>query len=250
MSVPADAAAHVFVADIAVPEIDDDTGHHLRRVRRLRPGVRCTATDGAGAWRWCRLGEDGSLEPDGEVVRAPRATPEIVIAFALTKGGKPELVVQKLTELGIDRIVPFRAEHSVVRWDGDKAADHHRRWQAVVVAALEQSRGCWLPRVDPVADLDSVVGLGAIRLDRGGRAPSLRRPVLAVGPEGGWSDAERAALPETVGIATNVLRAETAALTAGGVMTSLRSGAVRERDVSGGRTRNFGGNVTTGSDRR
>ena len=49
------------------------------------------------------------------------------MGFALVKGGRPELVVQKLTELGVDRIVPFVAERSVVRWEGERADRQHVR---------------------------------------------------------------------------------------------------------------------------
>ena len=85
-----------------------------------------------------------------------------------------------------------------------------------------------MPEIDPVVALDAVVGLGAARLDRGGPPPTIARNVVAVGPEGGWSREERARLPTVVGIGENVLRAETAALTAGGILCALRSGIVRE----------------------
>lgn len=225
---PADVAAHVVVDDVDRPALDAASSHHLVRVRRLTPGTECTVTDGHGAWRRCRLTAAGDVEPDGPVVRVARATPPITIAFALTKAGKPEIVVQKLTELGVDRIAAFRARHSVVRWDEAKAVTQHARWEAIARGAVEQSRGVWLPTVDPLADVAAVAALGAVRLDRGGEAPSLARSVLAVGPEGGWSDEERQQLPEAVGCGVNVLRSETAALTAGGVLCALRSGLVGE----------------------
>lgn len=225
---PADAAAHAVVDDVDSPHLDDDTTHHLVRVRRLRDGATVTVTDGAGAWRPCRLRGTGALEVDGDVIRVERPDPPITIAFALTKAGKPEIVIQKLTELGVDRIVAFRAEHSVVRWDEAKASAQHARWEAIARAAVEQSRGVWLPTIAPVGDVASVAALGACRLDRGGAPPSLARSVLAVGPEGGWSDEERERLPTVVECAVNVVRAETAALTAGGILCALRSGLVRE----------------------
>lgn len=225
---PSEAAAHAVVADVVAPRLDDDTRHHLVRVRRLRDGATVTVTDGAGAWRSCRLAGGGTLEADGEVVHVERADPPITIAFALTKAGKPEIVVQKLTELGVDHIVAFRAEHSVVRWDETKASAQHARWVSIARAAVEQSRGVWLPTIAPLGDVASVAALGACRLDRGGEPPSLARSVLAVGPEGGWSDDERERLPSVVECAANVLRAETAALTAGGILSALRSGLVGE----------------------
>lgn len=225
---PGGTAPHVLVEAVDDPAVDDGTRHHLLRVRRLRHGADLTVTDGAGSWRWCRLRGDGTLEPSGEVERVPRPDPPVTVAFALTKGDKPELVVQKLTEVGVDRIVPFRAARSVVRWDDERAAAHHRRWVAIARGAVAQSRRCWVPEIDPLSDLDDLVGLGAVPVDRGGAPPSLARSVVAVGPEGGWERDERDRLGPAVGLGPLVLRAETAAVTAGVVLCSLRSGLVRE----------------------
>jgi len=224
---PGGAAPHVLVADVEAPVLDDEARHHLARVRRLRDGAALTVTDGAGAWRPARFRAYGSLDPDGDVVQVDRPTPEITVAFALTKGDKPELVVQKLTELGVDRIVPFRAARSVVRWDDGKAGRQHERLRAVARAACEQSHRCWVPVVEPVAEVADLARRGAVRLDRSHRGPTLDRPVVAVGPEGGWSDEERAALPDVVGLGAHVLRAETAAITAGALLGAMRSGLVR-----------------------
>ncbi len=225
---PGGSAPHILVPDLAALEPDLETWHHLLRVRRLRIGDSLTATDGRGRWVACRLASESALVVDGDVVSLPRPEPEIVVAFALTKGDKPELVIQKLTELGVDRIVPFRAARSVVRWDGAKADAAHRRWEAIARGALEQSRRCWAPVVDPIGDLASVAGLGAVRVDRGGAPPSLARSVVAVGPEGGWESGERDMLPTSMDLGPHVLRAETAAVTAGVVLCSLRSGLVAE----------------------
>ncbi len=225
---PAEAAAHVLVDDVGLPVLDDAAAHHLRRVRRLDVGSACTATDGKGAWRACRLSGSDALEIVGEVIEVARPTPLITIAFALTKAHKPEIVVQKLTELGVDRIIPFRADRSVVRWDDRKADAQRRRWHEIARGAIEQSRSVWMPSIEGVGTIDDVIALGAARLDRGGSAPTLARSVVAVGPEGGWSENERRRLPSVVDLGPNVLRAETAALTAGGILCALRSGIVQE----------------------
>jgi 16S rRNA (uracil1498-N3)-methyltransferase len=210
---------------VAVPELADTDRHHLERVRRLRAGDPVSVTDGAGRWRWCRFGE--VLEVAGQVEADPAPAPPITLAFALVKGERPELVVQKLTELGVDRIVPFLAERSVVRWDPDKAGRNLERLRRVALEAAMQSRRTWLPEVAEVATFDEVVALpGAAGADLDGAAPGLDRPVLLVGPEGGWSPAERAALPRAMGLGPAVLRAETAAITGAALLCALRSGLV------------------------
>ena len=228
----------MVVSDLDSLGVDDDTWHHLMRVRRSSVGSMVTATDGAGRWRPCRIASPSSLEADGDIVTVARPEPEITVAFALTKGDKPELVIQKLTELGVDRIVPFRAARSVVRWDAAKAHAAHRRWTTVALSAVEQSKRCWLPDVEPVSDVVDLAGRAAARVDRGGGVPSLARSVVAIGPEGGWDDRERELLPEAVALGPHVLRAETAALTAGVVLCSLRSGLVVGAGTNGTPSRN------------
>ncbi len=90
-----------------------------------------------------------------------------------------------------------------------------------------QSRRARLPRVHPVVSFAEVASLpGACRADRGGAPPSLARPLVLVGPEGGWDEGERQIDLPVVALAAGVLRAETAAIAAGVVLTSLRTGLV------------------------
>lgn len=224
---PDGADPHVLVDDVTRPELVDDRLHHLARVRRLRPGDPLTVTDGRGSWRPCTFTGTAAVEVAGPVTSLPVPEPELTVAFALTKSDKPDLVVQKLTELGVDRIVPFRAERSIVRWDEAKAARQNERLVAIARAACEQSHRCWLPVVEPVTDVADLASRGAVRLDRGPVGVTLDRPVVAVGPEGGWTEAERALLPDAAGLGPHVLRAETAAITAGAVLGAMRSGLGR-----------------------
>ena len=218
-------AAHVFVADLERPELDDGERHHLERVLRLREGEAVTASDGRGSWRPCEW--RGGLVASGPVVVEERPAPEITVAFALTKGEKPEVAVQKLTEVGVDRIVPFVAGRSVVRWDGAKAARQSERFRKVAREAAMQSRRVHLPLVADVATFAEVAALpGACLADADGAPPSLERPTVLVGPEGGWSDDERAAGLPSVGLGPHVLRAETAAIVAGAITAALRSALV------------------------
>ena len=216
-----------MVGDVAAPVLADADRHHLEKVRRLRTGDDLTVTDGRGSWRWCRFGPE--LEPVGETMIDPEPAPRITVAFALVKGERPELVVQKLTELGVDVIIPFVAERSVVRWDPDKADRNAERLRRVALEASMQSRRTWLPEVAEVASFAQVSALpGAVRADLGGAAPGLDRPVLLIGPEGGWSAGERSAVLPAVGLGDGVLRAETAAITGAALLCALRSGVVAQ----------------------
>lgn len=222
------SAAHVFVDDLDEPAVADVDRHHLQRVLRLRDGEAVTASDGRGGVRRCTFAAGGALAPAGEVERVPAPAPPITVGFALVKGEKPEWIVQKLTECGVDRILPFVAERSIVRWDASKASRNLERLRRVAVEAAMQSRRVWLPEVAPVASFADLIGLpGAALADAAGDAPDLAvAPVVLVGPEGGWSDAERATGARRVRLGPTVLRAETAAVAAGVLLSALRAAVV------------------------
>ncbi len=224
---PVSARAHVFVTDLGRPVLDAADHHHLTRVLRLAPGSEVTAGDGAGRWRPSRLTDGAALAVEGPEVADARPVPSITVAFALVKGDRPELVVQKLTELGVDRIVPFVAARSVVRWDATKAARQADRLSDIARQAAMQCRRTWLLDVAPLATFDEVATLdGAALADADGEAPTLAHPVVLVGPEGGWTSEERSSRLPTVRLGAHVLRAESAAIAAGALLTALRDGIV------------------------
>ena len=213
---------HVLVPDVADPELSSDDRHHLERVLRIASGEPLTVSDGQGSWAQCQMGAE--LQRVGEVHHESVPEPAITVGFALLKGGRPELIVQKLTELGIDRIVPFVADRSIVKWDERRAAKNVERWRRVAREAVMQCRRVWMPAIEEVkgfADLD----LGDVALAvPGGRAITDSEHTVLTGPEGGWSDEELATSPNHVGLGAHVLRAETAAITAAALLGAHRSG--------------------------
>jgi 16S rRNA (uracil1498-N3)-methyltransferase len=254
IAVRAAAAAQVFVDDPSHPTLAPDDVHHLGRVLRLRAGEEVIVSDGAGHWartRWRggeagqageaagKAGEAGALEAlrggtgpggDGAVQFEDAASPVLTVAFAPTKGERPEWVVQKLTELGIDRIVPLVSERSVVRWGATRGRTAVERLRRVAREAAGQCRRVWLPEVSEVVTFSALAGLGApgevVLAQLSGDRLSAAQRVVAVGPEGGWSGDELTSGLPTVGFGLSVLRAETAAVTAGALMVSLRTGTV------------------------
>jgi 16S rRNA (uracil1498-N3)-methyltransferase len=224
---PLTARAHAFVGDLDTPVLSAEDHRHFTRVLRLPVGSAITVSNGCGEWRVTCLQVQLPLKVTSDVVAEPRPAPPLTVAFALVKGERPELVVQKLTELGVDRIVPFVAERSVVRWDAAKAERHVARWREIARQAAMQSRRTWLPDVNTLSTFSDAASLpGAVRADVEGEPPSLDRPVVLVGPEGGWSPDERSAPLPSVRLGANVLRAETAAITAGAIFAALRSGLI------------------------
>jgi len=219
------SAAHVFVGPAALAaeaiELAPVDERHLGRVLRLRPGEVVTVSDGLGNWRRCRWrGPDLPLDADGPMEMVARVFPLISIGFAPVKGDRPEWTVQKLTELGVDCIVPLRTVRSVVIWDGERASGHLDRLRRVAREAAGQARRCYLPEITEVrapADLP-----GVALAEPGGDPISVDRPAILVGPEGGWDATELAPEVPRVGLGPLILRAETAALTAAALLASLR----------------------------
>jgi 16S rRNA (uracil1498-N3)-methyltransferase len=220
-----EAAAHAFVADLDAPVLSGEDHRHLERVLRLRAGEDVTVSDGAGRWRLCRFAD--RLEPVGEIVVDRRLAPPVTVAVALTKGERLDWAVQKMTELGVDSVVPFAAARSVARWDADRAAHHVDRLRRIARQAAMQSRRTWLPAVEDLQEFAEVADRsGAALADPGGAPPSLERPVILVGPEGGWGEEEAAAPLPRIGFGPTVLRVETAAVAAATLLCGLRAGVV------------------------
>lgn len=178
--------------------------------------------DGAGSWRLARLGQ--TIEPEGPVRFEPAPRRPRVVGFAPVKGDRSELIVQKLTELGVDIIVPLVTERSVVRWDDRRVAKNRDRHGRIAREAAMQSRNPRLPRVDDPHDLARFLASwpDAVLADPGGSDGErllVERGAVAIGPEGGFSAAELAGRP-TVRLPGRILRTETAAITAAVLLVS------------------------------
>jgi 16S rRNA (uracil1498-N3)-methyltransferase len=229
------AAAQVFVEDLEVLALSGEDAHHLGRVLRLRPGELVIAADGHGNWRPCRYRGDSAtggavIESDGDAVREDRPAPPITLAFVPVKGDRPEWVVQKATEIGVDRIVVLRAARAVVRWEGDRAAKSLERLGRVASEAAAQSRRLWMPELTgpcTLAELAQATAPGHLhQAELGGPPPNGSETAVAVGPEGGWDDGERGLGLPTLGLGPAVLRSETAAVAAAILLCALRDRVV------------------------
>lgn len=217
--------------------VDAPTTHHLRRVLRLSEGAPVLLTDGAGAAVAARLVPAG-VEATAAATGAARPRPRIALAQAVPKGRRFDDVVRVAVELGVDRVLPLLTDRTVVRFDGPEAARSVARWQAVADAAAHQARRAWWPTVDAVRRPEDLAGpavvvadLGApgpLALADGPSGPALRSAdevVVAVGPEGGWTDRERDLLraggATTLGLGASVLRAEHAGAAVVAVLAAL-----------------------------
>ena len=220
------SAAHVFVQSLNAPSLSDDDQHHLLKVLRVKSTDQITLSDGVGKWITASITKDGEVRATSELYSVEPPKWSLCIAFAPIKGEKPELIVQKLTELGIDEIIPLApTSRSVVRWDAAKAEKQTGRLQRVANEASMQSRRVWLPVVHPVTQLADLVSRAEVAFaELGGVEVTAVHRTIVVGPEGGFDPDELDGSVSRVSLGESVLRAETAAIVAGALMTRCRRG--------------------------
>ena len=232
MTLPVFLSDAVTGAAVGSPVVlDGDEGRHAATVKRIRVGEQVVLTDGAGTSAVCSVTEAAKSSLVLDVVSstfAEPATPSITVVQALPKGDRGELAVEVLTEIDVDRIVPWAASRSVAVWRGERAAKGLAKWRATAREATKQARRAWLPEVTELASTDDVVALIAeadvalvlhedaslpladVRLDG---ASSI---LVVVGPEGGISEEELAAFgaARAVRLGSSVLRTSTAGVAA------------------------------------
>jgi 16S rRNA (uracil1498-N3)-methyltransferase len=231
----------VYVDDLEAGELALSTAdsRHLSSSLRLRPGDSVAAGDGYGRWRMCRIASAGAPRgsgPAGAVVLEPVTSVRneerpfrITVGVSLVKGDRPEWAVAKMTEVGVDRILPMICDRTVVR---SQSRERHQRLVRVAAEAAMQSRRVFKPVVEEPAAFDFVIDLlsdegslvsTALAEPGGGRPGADLRSVL-VGPEGGFSPRELARAPSKISLGESILRTETAAVAAGLLLASFRSG--------------------------
>jgi 16S rRNA (uracil1498-N3)-methyltransferase len=205
-------------------ELDAQVTHHMK-VTRMGNSEIIDLVDGLGTRARGNLMSPGHFRVDS-VTSETRPQPNITVAQALIKGDRLERAIEMMTEVGATAFIPWEAEHSIVKWSGDKAKKNVDKWVNVVRAATEQSRRSWTPNIfAPVdskalasqfADFDQVIfmeesdGVAFAQVSEGS-------VLLVVGPEGGMSPREREffeqSAPESsfsLTIGTGVLRSATA----------------------------------------
>jgi len=215
------SAAHVFVTSLDAPELSADDEHHLRKVLRIRDTDTITLGNGAGSWVTARLTAAELVVTSAPSVEV--AAPRTVVISAIPKGDRPEWIVQKLTEIGVDKIGFMDCARSVVRWDEARARKQFERLHRVAREAAMQSRRVRLPEIGPVVTFQQAAATGCTALaepDGGALDPAV--DTILIGPEGGFTQGERELVTRRVALSANVLRVETAALAAGFLLTQSK----------------------------
>jgi 16S rRNA (uracil1498-N3)-methyltransferase len=234
------AAPTAFTSDRAGVTLEADEARHLRDVLRLKPGDEIYVFDGLGREFQCTIVERDKDNARLRVIsEATPARPEsrlaLTLAVALLKGEKFDLVTQKVTELGVTRIVPVATRLADIRLrDGDDANKRVQRWQRIALEAAKQSGRALLPEVSRPVPFASLLADSNVRdqvkvmfAEHGGQSffdfrgnliESPQSIIALVGSEGGWTDEELSLARSNdwtiVTLSGRTLRAETAAIAA------------------------------------
>jgi 16S rRNA (uracil1498-N3)-methyltransferase len=222
-----------------------DTANHLARVLRAEPGQLYELSDGANLWL-ARIDQIGLVSRGEnrvefslvEQLDVPSPGIQLTLLLSLVKFDRFEWALEKATELSVTEIIPLAAERT------DKALvsaaeKRHGRWEKILHESAQQSRRLAPPKlaeaIRPAKAFASANDGFRLMLSERSDAPSLRsvlaephppnaaRATLAIGPEGGWTDAEiesaRAAHFSEASLGDLILRTETAVVAALAVVT-------------------------------
>jgi 16S rRNA (uracil1498-N3)-methyltransferase len=229
---PPKSAPRLFVAEAlaagAVVRIEGNPAHYLARVMRIAPGdivILCDDITGEWAARVSDVGKRDVVLEVAELLRPRESVPDLWLYPALLKKDRFDLVLEKATELGAARIQPVVTRRCVA----DKL--NLERARAITLEAAEQCARTALPELTEPMKLDALLagwpeGRALFFADENGGQPAAEAytahtgpAAILTGPEGGFDDAERAAIrahpaARPISLCPRILRGETAALAA------------------------------------
>ena len=209
----------------ATVELDTNQANYLGNVMRLGPGAELLVFDGrSGEWL-ARIADAGKKRMTLAVerrTREPETIPDLWLAFAPVKRAQTDWLVEKATELGVARLLPVMTQRTVAE------RVKLERLESIAIEAAEQCGRTRLPDIAEPLTLKQLLAAREERLlyfaDEAGGEPlaDALHPgpaLILTGPEGGFTDEERAAIraaPNAVAVSLGprILRAETAALAA------------------------------------
>lgn len=209
--------------------LEDDEFHHLTRVARHKSGDHVVLNSGKGFIAKAELTDISKKSLRLEIIDldySPPPHPGFALAFSLLKGKHDEIIIEKVTELGVSHLLPIVSEHSVRQ----ESKNAQQRFERIALAAIKQCDNPWLPKIESVLSLEKAIHLaleqGYIPLVCSERKPQIwlhdldlakyKPACFFIGAEGGWSEAEYFLFEKLqiseISISNLILRAETAAI--------------------------------------
>ena len=213
-----------------------DSAHHLSHVLRLGHGAAVLLFDRNGHEALARIARVGRDEVEAQVtsvIRRPALPLAVTVALPAPRGERADWVVEKLTEVGVSRILWLLSERSVTK--PDPRGGRPARWERIARAAAAQSERVGWPVVEGPISFAVFLTSGDERrliadqsgewMGAQGSMAAGRSVTLGIGPEGGFSARELAAATAAgffcVRLSPNILRVETAAVVGAAMLLSL-----------------------------
>ena len=212
-------------------ELDEENGHYVRTVLRLKKDTEIILFDGKGGEYLCTVSEVNRklviIAVNKWLDRSVESSLLVTLGLGISRGDRMDLTVQKAVELGVNFITPLLTERCVVQFKGEKKPLRLLHWQKIVQHATEQSGRTILPVLTEIEQLQFWVGRQnglKVFLDPYADltlidvAPIDMKVTLLTGPEGGFSAQERDIAKSAgfipVRLGSRILRTETASLAA------------------------------------
>lgn len=223
--------------DISADKItisDQEQLHHIRDVLRIKKGEKVIICDQIGREYECLL-DNASDKAIFKIIQArpgnaKKQKIQLTLACAIPKKCKFDDIVDKLTQLGVDRIIPLFTERVIVKWNKQKKLIQQKRWEKIALNVAQQSQRAILPVIEPVRNIKEAlvdtsgydlklipVLIDERKMLKDVLAQSSPKNVLVfIGPEGDFTPDEVALAKESgfipITLGDNVLRVDTAAV--------------------------------------
>lgn len=215
--------------------LNNDDIFHIFKVMRMKENDKIICADYESKIKYlCVINENKEIKIVEQFNEDNELDYNIVLAFGLVSSDKLEFVIQKASELGVNKLIPFISQHSQVKYDEKKLAKKMIRWQKIIKEACEQSKRNSLMSIETPIKLNDLVDydikqkIVAYENEEGLRLSDvyLKQDVLiVVGSEGGFATTEIDYLIEngfsSISLGKSILRCETAAISSVSIISEL-----------------------------
>lgn len=229
--------------------LEGEQSHHAAHVLRLQPGDTVTCFDETGRRAITRITHIDSAHTILDIIKEEQTSHilpvHLTLAQAVIKSNRMDMVIQKAAELGVDALIPFFSDNTVVELDSDREGTKRSRWQKIAVESAKQCGRNTVMTVEPFMDIrglcasfasyDAVIQgcLCAEPVDISKIINSVKNIMVVVGPEGGFSDRETASFRGAANcvpwrFSNTVLRAETASISAVAIIQYVLFAAAKD----------------------
>lgn len=218
----------------------DNDIHHIKNVMRFKNGEKIEVVYDNDVYL-CEIIDLNplSLRKIEKLQEDSEMNIELIAAISLVNEQKMDLILQKLTELGVSKIIPIKTERSIIKLDALKETKKINRWQTICKEASEQSKRKIIPAVSPITTIDELSKISKemkliCTLNDNCQPLSnylqknTKQVLFAIGPEGGFAPNEEKKLIENgflpVSLGKRVMRVETAAIYVASIINYIYEG--------------------------